>query len=135
MLCPKTRQKKARRSRSRLFPRRCAATLSFPRFALSDGRQLFVADGGNDRVLIFNDMPTTNGVRADTVLGQPDFESLVESDGASDLRAPSSLAYDGENLYRSRSLRSSRPSFHARRRSHHGEWPAKRRQFRSARHG
>ena len=81
------------------FPRRCAATLSFPRFALSDGEQLFVADGGNDRVLIFNDMPTTNGVRADTVLGEPDFESLVESDGASDLRAPSSLAYDGENLY------------------------------------
>ena len=82
-----------------MFPRRCAATLSFPRFALSDGQQLFVADGGNDRVLIFNDMPTTNGVRADTVLGQPDFESLVESDGASDLRAPSSLASDGENLY------------------------------------
>ena len=82
-----------------MFPIRCAATLSFPRFALSDGRQLFVADGGNDRVLIFNDMPTTNGVRADTVLGQPDFESLVEADGASNLRAPSSLAYDGENLY------------------------------------
>ena len=82
-----------------MFPIRCAATLSFPRFALSDGRQLFVADGGNDRVLIFNDMPTTNGVRADTVLGQPDFKSLVESDGASNLRAPSSLAYDGENLY------------------------------------
>ena len=81
------------------FPSRCAATLSFPRFALSDGRQLFVADGGNDRVLIFNEMPTTNGVRADAVLGQPDFESLVESDGASNLRAPSSLAYDGENLY------------------------------------
>ena len=81
------------------FPTRCAATLSFPRFALSDGQQLFVADGGNDRVLIFNDMPTTNGVRADTVLGQPDFESLVESDGAGNLRAPSSLAYDGENLY------------------------------------
>ena len=81
------------------FPTRCAATLSFPRFALSDGQQLFVADGGNDRVLIFNEMPTTNGVRADTVLGQPDFESLVESDGASNLRAPSSLAYDGENLY------------------------------------
>ena len=82
-----------------MFPRRCAGTLSFPRFALSDGQQLFVADGGNDRVLIFDDMPTTDGVRADTVLGQPDFESLVESDGASDLRAPSSLAYHGENLY------------------------------------
>ena len=82
-----------------MFPTRCGATLSFPRFALSDGQQLFVADGGNDRVLIFNDMPTTNGVPADTVLGQPDFESLVESDGASSLRAPSSLAYDGENVY------------------------------------
>ncbi len=81
------------------FPRRCAGTLSFPRFALSDGQRLFVADGGNDRVLIFDEVPTTDGVRADTVLGQPDFESLVESDGASSLRAPSSLAHDGENLY------------------------------------
>jgi len=32
-----------------IYPPRCGATLSFPRFALSDGTRLFVADGGNDR--------------------------------------------------------------------------------------
>ena len=54
------------------FPGRCAATLSFPRFVISDGKRLFVADGGNDRVLIFNTIPKTSGARADIILGQPD---------------------------------------------------------------
>ena len=81
------------------FPRRCEATLSFPRFALSDGERLYVADGGNDRVLIFDEIPTENGASADTVLGQPDFQGLEESDGAASLRAPTSLAHDGTNLY------------------------------------
>jgi hypothetical protein len=43
----------------------CANTLNFPRFALSDGTRLFVADGGNDRILIFNTIPTTNGAAAE----------------------------------------------------------------------
>jgi hypothetical protein len=43
------------------FPPICAATLSFPRFVISDGTRLFVADGGNDRVLIFNTIPTASG--------------------------------------------------------------------------
>src|SRR6202044_3855321 len=50
-----------------LFPPRCAATLSLPRFALSDGTRLFIADGGNDRIMIYNTIPTTNGVRADVI--------------------------------------------------------------------
>ena len=54
------------------FPTRCAATLSFPRYVISDGKRLFVADGGNDRVLIFNAIPTKSGVAADIILGQPD---------------------------------------------------------------
>ncbi len=81
------------------FPRRCEATLTFPRFALSDGTRLFIADGGNDRILIFNEIPMTNGAAADVVLGQPDFQSLVESDGAGSVRAPTALAHDGTNLY------------------------------------
>jgi len=40
---------------------RCGATLSFPRYALSDGTRLFIADGGNDRVLVFKTIPTQNG--------------------------------------------------------------------------
>ncbi len=91
----------------------CAATLNYPRFALSDGKRLFVADGGNDRVLIYNTIPTQNGASADEVLGQVDFVSnqdtsatisitstLVDNTGAVDiLSSPTSLAFDGTNLY------------------------------------
>jgi uncharacterized protein (TIGR03437 family) len=87
--------------------------LSSPRFVLSDGTRLFVADGGNDRVLIFNQIPTSNTVAADIVLGQPDMTSDVQgaqlnlfanpninTAGTSDtLATPMSLAYDGTNLY------------------------------------
>lgn len=82
-----------------IYPRRCDATLSFPRFALSDGTRLYVSDGGNDRILIFNQIPMVNGAPADVVLGQPDFESLVESEGPESVRSATSLAHDGENLY------------------------------------
>lgn len=94
-----------------IFPIRCAKTLNFPRFALSDGRRLFVADGGNDRVLIFNSIPTQNHPAADIILGQPDeFQSVVSSatdlfhpllrQSAADITAtPTSLAWDGTNLY------------------------------------
>ena len=81
------------------YPVRCAATLAFPRAAISDGTRLYVADGGNDRVLIFEEIPMSSGASAGHVLGQPDFETLMESDGAASLRAPSSLAHDGTNLY------------------------------------
>ena len=34
------------------YPGSCNATVSFPRFALAAGNRLFIADGGNDRVLV-----------------------------------------------------------------------------------
>jgi uncharacterized protein (TIGR03437 family) len=85
-----------------LFPLRCAATLSFPRYAISDGTRLFVADGGNDRVLVFNKIPTTSGVRADTILGEADeFSDNTgqNPDGSDAFQTPSALAWDGLNLY------------------------------------
>ena len=93
------------------YPTRCAGTLSFPRFTLSDGRRLYIADGGNDRVLIFNTIPTSNGAAADVVLGQKDFitdqvtdnEDLftpnLQRSAADIIRTPTSLAWDGTNLY------------------------------------
>lgn len=88
------------------YPGRCGATLDFPRFALSDGRRLFIADGGNDRILIYNTLPTANGQTADVVLGQVRNDVNNTSDffadliSASDtLRTPTSLAFDGRNLY------------------------------------
>jgi hypothetical protein len=89
-----------------IFPTMCGNTLSFPRYALSDGQRLFIADGGNDRVLVFNSIPTQNGARADAVLGQVDeysntyssFDQKVIS-AANVTPSPTSLAWDGQNLY------------------------------------
>lgn len=97
------------------YPARCASTLSFPRYALSDGKRLYVADGGNDRILVFNSIPSSNGVRADVILGQVDEFSDVITDStdtfrpdanitrsSSDtIRTPISLAWDGTNLFAS----------------------------------
>jgi uncharacterized protein (TIGR03437 family) len=81
------------------YPGRCSATLSFPRFALSDGEHLFVADGGNDRVLVFNQIPNSNGAAADYVLGQANENVDYQSIGADTLNTPLSLAWDGTNLF------------------------------------
>jgi uncharacterized protein (TIGR03437 family) len=81
------------------YPALCEYTLSFPRFALSDGTHLYVADGGNDRVLIYETIPTADAVAADIVLGQTDFVSDAPTDGADTMNAPLSLAWDGSNLF------------------------------------
>ncbi len=49
--------------------------LNFPRYAFTDGTRLFIADTGNNRVLVYNELPTSNGELADAVLGQKDFQS------------------------------------------------------------
>ena len=95
------------------YPASCYATLSLPRYALSNGTQLFIADGGNDRVLVFNTIPTQSGQKGDEVLGQPDeFTDLVTDStntfdpnsnvlrsSPAQIRTPMSLAWDGSNLY------------------------------------
>jgi uncharacterized protein (TIGR03437 family) len=93
------------------YPSVCGKSMDSPRFVLSDGKRLFVADGGNDRVLIYNTIPTQNAAEPDIVLGQPDeFASVVSSttslfmpllnQSASDITpTPTSLAWDGTNLY------------------------------------
>jgi uncharacterized protein (TIGR03437 family) len=82
-----------------IYPPHCNATLSFPRLALSDGTRLFVADGGNDRVLVFNQIPSQSGQSGDYVIGQLGGEINQASDAADSLRSPMSLAWDGTNLY------------------------------------
>ncbi len=81
------------------YPRRCERTLNFPRFALSDGERLFIADSGNDRILIYNRIPTENAPAADLVIGQPNFVQLTESEAPGSIRSPAALAHDGDNLY------------------------------------
>ena len=98
-----------------VFPALCGATLNFPRFALSDGTRLFVADGGNDRILVYNKIPSSNGARADKYLGQQNEFSDTVTDvvtaftadanigrsSPAEIRSPMALAWDGTNLYAS----------------------------------
>lgn len=95
------------------YPNICANTLSYPRFALSDGTRLYIADGGNDRILVYAAIPTVSNTPADNVLGQPDFTDDFVSDqtqlitsttvsnnsSAGTVRTPTSLAWDGTNLW------------------------------------
>jgi uncharacterized protein (TIGR03437 family) len=96
-----------------IYAARCGVTLSFPRFALSNGKQLFIADGGNDRVLLYNSIPTKNGAAADIFLGQPDQYTDQLTSPVDEFRPdadilesapqtffdPLALAWDGTNLY------------------------------------
>jgi uncharacterized protein (TIGR03437 family) len=96
-----------------IYPARCGGTMDFPRYALSDGRRLFVADGGNDRVMVYNSIPTQNGQFADIIIGQPDeftdqvtdstdtfeLDANVLSSSPGTVRDPLALAWDGTNLY------------------------------------
>jgi len=52
-----------------------ANTLNWPYGVFSDGECLWIADTGNRRVLFFVDIPTQNFVKADKVIGKPNFET------------------------------------------------------------
>jgi len=81
------------------YPQICLYTLNYPRFALSDGTRLFVADGGNDRILEYLHIPTQNAAAADTILGQIGGQVDQATDAADSMNTPTSLAFDGQNLY------------------------------------
>jgi sugar lactone lactonase YvrE len=66
------------------------------------GTKLFVADRLNIRVLVWNTIPTTNGVPADLVLGQPNFTSAVVNNGglsASSMADPLCGWSDGTRVF------------------------------------
>jgi uncharacterized protein (TIGR03437 family) len=81
------------------YPEYCNSTLNFPRYALSTGSRLFVADGGNDRVLVYNQLPTQSGTSADYIIGQIGGSVNQATDAADSLRTPLGMAWDGTNLY------------------------------------
>ena len=78
-----------------------ADRLSGPMGLWTDGEVLVVADSGNNRVLIWNTIPTANGAAADIVLGQADFESAAAPDPPtpSSMNTPVDVFFDGERLY------------------------------------
>jgi hypothetical protein len=74
-----------------------ASRLSGPRGIHVSGGRLFVADSSNNRVLIWNSIPTTSGLHpADVVLGQPDFTSFMTPDppSAASLNYPYDVFHD-----------------------------------------
>ena len=54
--------------------------MSGPQGVWIQNGKLYIADTGYNRVLIYNHIPTTNGVAADVVLGQPNFTTFVQVD-------------------------------------------------------
>ena len=82
-----------------VYPALCSTTMSFPRYALSDGTWLFIADGGNDRILVYRHIPTASGAAPDIILGQANGTSDEASASTDRLQTPTSLAWDGSNLY------------------------------------
>ena len=80
-----------------------ASKLDYPQSLHSNGTQLFVADGDNNRVLIWDAIPTANGQPADKVLGQADMDSALTDGGsvtptAMGLAYPSGVYAFGNNL-------------------------------------
>lgn len=72
--------------------------LNEPAGVTTDGTRLFVSDKGNNRILIWNQIPTKSQTPADIVLGQTDFDSTEEGAGLDKLSSPNYLSTDGEKL-------------------------------------
>ena len=78
-------------------------SLNGPRGAsATKNHQLLVADTENNRVMIWNSIPTTNGQGADLVLGQPDFttcnEPITNASAANTLNEPWDVWSDGTHV-------------------------------------
>jgi len=79
-----------------------ASGMYHPYFLTSNGLQLFVADVLNERVLVFDTIPTSNGASANEVLGQSDFTHVTENDdnqdGSPDATPTARTMYDPEGM-------------------------------------
>lgn len=75
--------------------------LNIPTHAIIVGSKLIVADNINNRILIWNTIPTANNQSADVVLGQSLFTTNTANNGgvsSTSLNRPTALASDGNIL-------------------------------------
>jgi len=83
-------------------------TMSSPYSMFSDGTALYVADTGNNRVLVFKQIPLMNGWHADLVIGQDNFKSDRANKGkplsASSLNRPTGVCVYNSKLFVSDSM-------------------------------
>ncbi len=80
-------------------PGSSANQMNQPVAVASDGTRLFVAEWGNNRISIFNQIPETSGAAADVVVGQPGFGSSDFDAKADRLRRPNGVSTDGTRLF------------------------------------
>jgi hypothetical protein len=76
-----------------------ASVMRAPAGLWSDGTRLIVADTGNNRLLVWNTLPTTSGAAADRVVGQATFTTAVASAGTTGLDRPYAIAFDGTRYF------------------------------------
>ena len=69
-----------------------ASTLSFATTMVVSGGKIIVTDRSNNRVLIWNSVPTTDGQAADVVLGQANGTTNATGTGLDGMNAPTSAA-------------------------------------------
>jgi hypothetical protein len=76
------------------------STLALPESITVVNGSLIVSDGSNNRVLVWNTIPTTNGAAADMVGGQPDFTTCTvpATPSATSFAHPIDIASNGTHL-------------------------------------
>jgi hypothetical protein len=74
-------------------------TLNFPNGILYAANKLFIADFGNNRILVYNSIPGANNTQADYVIGQPNLTSNSSGCTANSLRGPQDMYSDGTRLF------------------------------------
>jgi len=65
----------------------------------SDGKKLFIADHKENRVLVFNDIPLSNQMPADFVIGQKDFNSGIETNKKIGMNSPQMVATNNTQFF------------------------------------
>jgi DNA-binding beta-propeller fold protein YncE len=70
-----------------------------PGRVMSDGERLFVADTRNNRILIWNSIPTRDNEKPDVVVGQTGFSGNSSGGGRSKLNWPVGVYSDGTRLF------------------------------------
>ncbi|MFH1407323.1 MAG: hypothetical protein ABIH01_04930 [Candidatus Omnitrophota bacterium] len=79
-----------------------ASSMYFPKEIFYDGRKFYVSDTFNNRVLIYNSLPSKNFQPADIVLGQVNFESNAPNPSGPDAASlcfPAGVFGDGMCLF------------------------------------
>lgn len=81
-----------------------SSNMSGPEDAWTDGHKIIIADRDNNRIMIWNSIPTTNGQAADVIVGQPDFTSHADNQDlghpdAYTLSRPNGVSSDGTKLF------------------------------------